>query len=316
MSHPFTWWCQACYDAKSHANLPHDIEHPIMCLHCQDLPATLRVRSVHNCAAPTYWCHICYERVEHEDEPHHVQDLDSASDESDQDDDDAKSNESYQRDEGHHEELDYEHDESASLRSDNMMKQQQQQQLDEEPKQQFNFGSWQEQQDLDFAVAMSLSEDTELDQTTSNSSSSSSSSSTATSSAIPVLQLEKQLADFKPTTLQTIQEPLGHYVGSSGCMEPFFKNEDSGAAPVVCPKHGLGYQPHCPACANHQHMVHKHRQEVAEQSALQWSFEENCLVWMDGQPTCSKHPDGMVEWCHTCRGIVFFYDEKAKKAYA
>ena len=75
---------------------------------------------MHNCAAPTYWCHICYERVEHEDEPHHVQDLDSASDESDQDDDDAKSNESDQRDEGHHEELDYEHDDSASLRSDSL----------------------------------------------------------------------------------------------------------------------------------------------------------------------------------------------------
>ena len=82
---PFSWWCQACYDVMEHDDLPHDIEDPILCCHCDDLPATMRIQSPSN---SSYWCFLCYERAEHGDEPHHVHDLDSASDESDQEDED------------------------------------------------------------------------------------------------------------------------------------------------------------------------------------------------------------------------------------
>ena len=79
---PFIWWCQSCYDAHQHKDLPHDIEWPIMCHHCNDLPATCRAKSVLN---PNwlYWCYHCFERHPHQEplEDMTYVDLESASEE-------------------------------------------------------------------------------------------------------------------------------------------------------------------------------------------------------------------------------------------
>ena len=87
---PCSWWCHACYD-KSVAGImrTHEIEHPILCWQCNELPATLRSQS-QALAAPTkhwqYWCFVCYEREDHKDLPHDIHDLESASDEPEQQD--------------------------------------------------------------------------------------------------------------------------------------------------------------------------------------------------------------------------------------
>ena len=81
---PFLWWCNDCYGTTfAGIVVAHDIEHPIICCECHELPADLRSQSK---AMPDwrYWCHVCYERYEHEDFLHNVHDFDSASDESDQ----------------------------------------------------------------------------------------------------------------------------------------------------------------------------------------------------------------------------------------
>ena len=224
-----------------------------------------------------------------------------------------------------------------------------QQKPDEKAKQRFNLGEWQEEHEMELALALSLSEVAELDQATSSSSSSSKSSSTAAAATPHQGQIRSQqksklprkaladhqkptcnknpkLPDFKPTRLQPIQEPVGEvhasqYVASSGCMETFFTQDESGDAISwvmhrPCPMHGLNYKAHCQACANHQHMVDKQKHEMAEQQAIEWSFHKNYLVWMDGQPRCSKHHGSPMEWCQTCQTVVSILDEKAEKADA
>ena len=85
---PCSWWCHACYD-KSVAGIlrTHEIEHPIRCWQCNELPATLMSQS-QALAAPTkhwqYWCLVCYEREGPKDLSHDIHDLESSSDEPEQ----------------------------------------------------------------------------------------------------------------------------------------------------------------------------------------------------------------------------------------
>ena len=78
----FVWWCQSCYDAHPHTDLPHDKNFPIMCHKCNEQPATCRAKTK---LTPDwlYWCYSCYERqsdpAPFEDTT--VVDLDDASDE-------------------------------------------------------------------------------------------------------------------------------------------------------------------------------------------------------------------------------------------
>ena len=72
-----------------------------------------------------------------------------------------------------------------------------------------------------------------------------------------------------------------HVLASTGCIETLFTSEcvdDSNEARGcrACPEHGIDYKPHCQQCTNHQFMVHKHMHEVAEQKAIEASF--NCFV--------------------------------------
>ena len=79
----FLWWCQVCYDAHDHKDLPHDKDFPILCHKCNDQPASFRVQSQ---LKPwwSYWCYTCFEQDEHDgeslDDPFVWHVLDSASD--------------------------------------------------------------------------------------------------------------------------------------------------------------------------------------------------------------------------------------------
>ena len=59
---PFFLWCNDCYGTTfAGIVVAHDIEHPIICCECHELPADPRSQSK---AMPDwrYWCHVCYER--------------------------------------------------------------------------------------------------------------------------------------------------------------------------------------------------------------------------------------------------------------
>ena len=79
----FLWWCQVCYDAHDHKDLPHDKDFPILCHKCNDQPASFKVQSQ---LKPwwSYWCYTCFEQDEHDgeslDDPFVWHVLDSASD--------------------------------------------------------------------------------------------------------------------------------------------------------------------------------------------------------------------------------------------
>ena len=77
---PFIWWCQKCNERHAHVDLPHDIDYPIMCHQCNDLPSTCRVKSVPN-PDWLYWCYPCYADHEHHEPIEDItyMDLDSAS---------------------------------------------------------------------------------------------------------------------------------------------------------------------------------------------------------------------------------------------
>ena len=64
---PFTWWCQLCYDAHAHHNLPHDIEHPPLCILCKDQPASFRISSESK-TSWEYLCYACFEKFDHDEE--------------------------------------------------------------------------------------------------------------------------------------------------------------------------------------------------------------------------------------------------------
>ena len=90
---PFTWWCTECYDAHEHQDLPHDIEHPVLCIACKEQPASIRIRSQSQ-TSQVYWCYTCFERADHEEEVDDmlIADVDDPSDEqSSEDPDDVES---------------------------------------------------------------------------------------------------------------------------------------------------------------------------------------------------------------------------------
>ena len=70
-----------CYESyEDHVDLPHDIDYPIMCHQCNDLPSTCRIKSVLN-PDWLYWCYPCYANHEHHEPIEDItyMDLDSAS---------------------------------------------------------------------------------------------------------------------------------------------------------------------------------------------------------------------------------------------
>ena len=79
---PFEWWCKQCYDAHEHQQLPDDIEHPTLCIECNDQPASCRIKSpLKECWE--YWCYSCFEQWDHPEKLDDmvIVDLDSPSDE-------------------------------------------------------------------------------------------------------------------------------------------------------------------------------------------------------------------------------------------
>ena len=83
---------------------------------------------------------------------------------------------------------------------------------------------------------------------------------------------------------------------------------------VVCHLHGSAWKPHCRHCANHQFMVHKHRHEVQQATAIQRPMHHNSVIWVErgGQllPTCSNHPnDNKQVDCSACTMVVQLLEE-------
>ena len=212
----FYWWCQECYNHHDHQDLPHDVEHPILCWKCAELPATMWVENVaslpgQHIGARTYWCHVCYISDEIT-MPHRVHDMDSASeDDDDQDselDDDASSCSSWNQI-GSSSSSSWNHieDDAKSLKqheqpgsSPSSALQQQDQRPTAEQQQQepspaaagaachVNFGTWQEGEDIEFAIALSLSLAAECESRHVSSSNSSSASASAVPAAPEKLQ--------------------------------------------------------------------------------------------------------------------------------
>ena len=187
------------------------------------------------------------------------------------------------------------------------------------------FGEWQEDEELALAIAMTLHgaqiRDAELASSSSNSSSSHSKSSAATTPAISVAKKKKESFIVKKKKdeekLATIQEEnfnISQYVGTSGCMETFFTADEEDGSCMVCPDHGLNHQPHCRHCANHQHMVLKHKHDVAQHTVILASLQSGEITWVERYgklwATCSKHSHhDMQENCSACLQIVEMLDD-------
>jgi hypothetical protein len=79
---PFEWWCKWCYDVHEHQQIPDDIEHQTLCIHCKDQPASCRIKSPLK-ACWEYWCYTCFERFDHKEDfdDFAIVDLDAPSDE-------------------------------------------------------------------------------------------------------------------------------------------------------------------------------------------------------------------------------------------
>ena len=79
---PFEWWCKWCYDVHEHQQIPDDIEHQTLCIHCKDQPASCRIKSPLK-ACWEYWCYTCFERFDHKEDfdDFDIVDLDAPSDE-------------------------------------------------------------------------------------------------------------------------------------------------------------------------------------------------------------------------------------------
>ena len=87
---PVEWWCKWCYDAHEHQQLPDDIEHPTLCIECNDQPASCRIKSpLKECWE--YWCYSCFEQWDHPEtlDDMVIVDLDSPSDEYSDESEDA-----------------------------------------------------------------------------------------------------------------------------------------------------------------------------------------------------------------------------------
>ena len=187
------------------------------------------------------------------------------------------------------------------------------------------FGEWQEDEELAIAIAMSLHDaqirDAEL--ASSSSRSCHSKSSAATTPAISVAKkkkkesfiVKKKKDEEKLATIQEEHFNISQYVGTSGCMGTFFTADEEDGSCMVCPDHGLNHQPHCRHCANHQHMVLKHKHDVAQHTVILASvYQSGEITWVerDGKlwATCSKHSHhDMQENCSACLQIVEMLDD-------
>ena len=90
------------------------------------------------------------------------------------------------------------------------------------------------------------------------------------------------------------------------------EDDDDAVAHRPCIKHCLDRHAYCRDCVNYQFMLAKSQHEMAEQRALELSFDNSKIVGPVGPyMQCSKHGEDFKEDCPTCVRICDLKDQWA-----